>query len=248
LALARRLSHPFSLSFALYFATVVYQYLQEAQATQEHAEALMALSTEQGFAQRLAQGRILLGWALVEQGRAAAGIAQMRQSMAAYGATGADLGRSSYLALLAEAYGKEGQAAEGLAMLSEALAIADQHGNRFNEAELYRLKGELLLRQLAETGHWRMAPAEPLPVPAVEHPGLTDAEACFQQAIAIARHQQAKSLELRAAMSLSRLWLQQSKRGKAHDLLAPIYAWFTEGFETADVQSAQALMRALSGS
>ena len=246
LALARRLSHPFSLSFALYFAAVVYQYLQEGQTTQEHAEALMALSTEQGFAQRLAQGRILLGWALVEQGRAAAGIAQMRQSVAAYGATGADLGRSSYLALLAEAYGKERQAEEGLAMLSEALAIVDRHGIHFNEAELYRLKGELLLRQLAERGHWPTTSAEPLPVPSVEYPVLTDVEVCFEQAVAIARHQQAKSLELRAAMSLSRLWLQQGKREKAHDLLAPIQGWFTQGFDTVDLQKAQALMRALS--
>ena len=114
LALARQLSHPFSLAFALYFAAVVYQYRQEWQATQEHAEALMALSIEQGFAQRRAQGRILLGWTLVEQGRGAEGIAQLRQSVAAYGATGADLGRSSYLALLADAYGKRGQAEEGL--------------------------------------------------------------------------------------------------------------------------------------
>src|SRR5262249_11753067 len=115
LSLAAQLSHPFTLAFALYFATVVYQYRREWQAAQEHALALTSLSTEHGFRQRLAQGRIMLGWALVEEGRAAEGIASMRQSVAAYGATGADLGRSSYLALLAEAYGKEGQADQGLA-------------------------------------------------------------------------------------------------------------------------------------
>ncbi len=91
-----------------------------------------------------------------------------------------------------------------------------------------------------------MTAAEPLPVPSVEHPVLTDVEVCFEQAVAIARHQQAKSLELRAAMSLSRLWLQQAKGGKAHDLLAPIHGWFTQGFDTVDLQKAQALMRALS--
>jgi predicted ATPase len=245
LALAQQLSHPFSLSFALYFAAVVYQYLQEGRATQEHAEALMALSTEQRFVQRLAQGRILLGWALVEQGRVAEGIAQMRQSVAAYGATGADLGRSSYLALLAEAYGKDGQAEEGLAVLAEALAVVDEHDIRFNEAELYRLKGELLLRQLAERGSWLMASAEPFTLPEVEHPVLTEAETCFRQALDVARRQHAKSLELRAAISLSRLWQRQGKSAAARDLLAGIYGWFTQGFDTADFQAAKALVEAL---
>jgi predicted ATPase len=245
LTLARQLSHPFSLSFALYFAAVIYQYLQQVQATQEHAEALMALSTEQGFRQRLAQGRILLGWALVEQSRVAAGIAQMRQSVAAYGATGADLGRSSYLALLAEAYGKEGHAEEGLAVLAEALAVVDEHGIRFNEAELYRLKGELLLRQPSERGSWLMASAEPFTLPEVKHPVLTEAETCFRQALDTASHQQAKSLELRAATSLGRLWQQQGKRGEASELLTPIYGWFTEGFDTADLQEAKALLEEL---
>jgi class 3 adenylate cyclase/predicted ATPase len=245
LALAQQLSHPFSLSFALYVAAVVYQYLQQVQATQEHTEALMALSTEQEFRQRLAQGRILLGWTLVEQGRLAEGIAQMRQSAAAYGATGADLGRSYYLALLAEAYGKGGQAGEGLAVLAEALDAMDEHDIRFNEAELNRLKGELLLRQLAEGGSWLMAKAKPCPQPEVERPGLTEAEACFRQALDTARHQHAKSLELRAAIGLSRLWQQQGKSAAARDLLAGIYGWFTEGFDTVDLQAAKALLETL---
>ena len=175
-ALARELAHPFSLAFALYFAAVVYQYRQEWQTTQEHAEALMALSTEQGFAQRLAQGRILLGWTLVEQGRFAEGIAQLRQSVTAYGATGADLGRSSYLVLLAEAYGKRGQPEEGLAALTEALTAVSEHRICFNEAELHRLRGELLLK-----------------------PGLDDArrKRVLRLALDAARRQQAKLLELR---------------------------------------------------
>jgi predicted ATPase len=206
----------------------------------------LALSTEQRFVQRLAQGKILLGWTLVEQGRVAEGISQMRQSMAAYGATGADLGRSSYLALLAEAYGKGGRAEEGLAVLAEALAVVEEDGIRFNEAELYRLKGELLLRQLAERGSWRMASAEPLTLPGVEHSVLTEAETCSRQALDVAHRQHAKSLELRAAMSVSRLWQLQGKRAEARELLAPIYDWFTEGFDTADLQEAKALLEALS--
>jgi class 3 adenylate cyclase/predicted ATPase len=224
LSLARQLSHPFTLAFALYFAGVVYQYRREWQATQEHALALMSLSTEQGFTQRLAQGRILLGWTLVEEGRGAEGIAQMRQSVAAYGATGADLGRSSYLALLAEAYGRGGHAEEGLVTLSQALSVVDEHRICFNEAELYRLKGELVLRQ--------------------EHPVLGEAERCFRVALDVARRQQAKSLELRAATSLARLWQGQGKVAEARSLVGGIYAWFTQGFDTEDLRAARALLEA----
>lgn len=213
LSLARQLSHPFSLAFALYFAAVVYQYRQEWQETQEHAEALMALSTEQGFTQRSAQGRILLGWTLVEQGRGAEGIAQLRQSVAAYGATGADLGRSSYLALLAEAYGKVGQVDAGLSALEEALTAVRDHRICFNEAELYRLKGELLLRRQG----------------AVDESLLGEAEACFGRALDAARRQQAKSLELRAATSLGRLWQGRGKPDAARELLAEIYGWVHAG-------------------
>jgi class 3 adenylate cyclase/predicted ATPase len=223
LGLARQLSHPFSLAFALYFAAVVFQYRREWQATQEHAEALMALSIEHGFPQRRAQSRILLAWTLVEQGRDAEGITQLRQSVAAYGATGADLGRSSYLALLAEAYGKRGQAEEGLAALAEALTIVHDHRICMNEAELYRLKGELLLKR-----------------DELEPAGLTEAEACFGRALDAARRQQAKSLELRAAMSLGRLWQRQGKSAEARDLVAGVYGWFTQGFDTADLIAAKA--------
>ena len=129
--------------------------------------------------------------------------------------------------LLAEAYGEVGQTEAGLTVLAEALAVVDNTGERYWEAELYRLKGELLLR--------RASPTE-------------EVEAWFQQALDVARHQQAKSLELRAAMSLSRLWQQQGKRAEARELLAPIYGWFTEGFDTADLQEAKALLEALASS
>jgi len=205
----------------------------------------MALSIEQGFAQRLAQGSILLGWTMVEQGQVAAGIAQMHQSVAAYGATGADLGRSSHLALLAEAYRKGGQAEEGLPVLAEALGVVDEHDIRFNEAELYRLKGELLLRQLAERGSWLVDSTEPFKLPEVEHSVLTEAETCFRQALDSASRQGAKSLELRAAISLSRLWQRQGMSAAARDLLAGIHGWFTQGFDTVDLQAAKALLETL---
>ena len=234
LTLARQLEHPFSLAFALYFGAVVAQYRREWREVQRLAEALMALSAEQGFTQRLAQGRIMLGWTLVERGQVAEGIAQMGQSVAAYGATGADLGRSSYLALLAEAYGKAGQVEEGLTVLADALTAVQEHQIRFNEAELYRLQGELLRRQAEGE---RGALARP----------ATEAEACLQQALEVARRQQTKSLELRAAISLSRLWQRQGKRAEAHQLLEEVYSWFTEGFDTVDLQEAKALLEELEG-
>ena len=128
--------------------------------------------------------------------------------------------------MLAEAYGESGQAEEGLRLLAEALATTHQQGSHLWEPELYRVKGELLLRQ---------------PVP-----DAPEAESCFRQALDSARRQEAKSLELRAAMSLSRLWQQQGKRAEAHALLAPIYGWFTEGFDTPDLREAKELLDALS--
>jgi predicted ATPase len=203
-------------------AAVLHQFRREAQAVQERAEALMTLSTEQGFPYWLAFGTILRGWALTAQGEGAEGIAQINQGLAAHRATGAELHRPHFLSLLAEAYGKVGQPEEGLTVLVEALEIVDNAGERNWEAELYRRKGELLLEQQGQK--------------------VGEAEACFRKALDIARRQQAKSLELRVAMSLSRLWQQQGKQEEAHQLLAEIYGWFTEGFDTADLQEAKALL------
>jgi predicted ATPase len=152
-------------------------------------------------------------------------MAQMCQGIAAWRATGAELQRPYYLALLAEAYEKAGQADEGLRVLAEALTAVHTTGERQHEAELYRLKGELLLQQdvLDEQ----------------------EAESCFRQALDVARQQQAKAFELRAAMSRSRLWQQQGKRAEVHALLAPIYGWFTEGFDTVDLQEAKVLLEAV---
>jgi predicted ATPase len=186
----------------------------------------MALASEQGVPQWLAVGMIAQGWVLVMQGQGEEGLAQMRQAMAAWRAMGAGATVSWHLALLAEACEKAGQAAEGLTVLDEALSHVDITGERFYAAQVYRLQGELLLQQAI--------PDEAL------------AETCLRQALDIARHQQAKSWELRAAMSLSRLWQQQGKRAEAYQLLAETYGWFTEGFETADLREAKGLLDALS--
>jgi TOMM system kinase/cyclase fusion protein len=226
LARAREPAHPFTLAYALCFAGELHQLRREGHAAQERAEAEIALCTEQGFALYLARTTILRGWALAEQGQSTEGIAQMRQGIAAWRATGAELQRPYYLSLLAEAYGQAGQAEEGLCVLTEALAVVHSTGERVYEAELHRLKGELLLA-LSLDNH-------------------VEAEACFQQSLAVARHQEAKSLELRAAMGLSRLWQEQGKQADAQALLAPVYSWFTEGFDTADLQGAKALLEELS--
>jgi predicted ATPase len=225
LTLAQELAHPLSLAYALDWAAMLYRFRREGEAAQEQAAAAITLSTERGFAVYLAWGLILRGWALAEQGQGAEGIAQIRQGLAVYRATGGQAVLPYHLALLAEAYGKEGQAGEGLTMLAEALTLVNNNGERNYEAELYRLKGELLQQQATGSG------------------GAV--ETCFRQALDMARRQQAKSLELRAAVSLSRLWQQQGKRAKAHELLAPIYGWFTEGFDTADLQEARALLEEL---
>jgi class 3 adenylate cyclase/predicted ATPase len=233
LILAQELSYPQSLASALFAAGLLRHFRREGQAAQEQAEALIALSREHGFAFHLATGSILRGWALAEQGQEEGGIAQMRQGLAAERATGAELGRPHWLALLAEAYGKVGQAEEGLTALAEALAAVNKTGGRFHEAELYRIKGELTL---AQSSVQRLASSV-----------QKEAEECFLKAIEIARRQQAKSWELRAVMSLARLWQQQGKKEEARQMLAEIYNWFTEGFDTADLQDAKALLEELQG-
>jgi TOMM system kinase/cyclase fusion protein len=234
LALAQEVAHPLSLAMALGFAAWLHQFRREGRLAQERAEAAIALATEQGFTVYVAAGTIFRGWALAEQsgepeagqGQREEGIAQMRQGLAVWQATGAKVFRPYGLALLAEASAHVGQIEEGLTLLVEALAVAHDTGERRWEAELHRLKGELLLMRAAAHD--------------------AEAEACFHQALDVARQQQTKSLELRAAMSLSRLWQRQGKRAEAHALLAPVYGWFTEGFDTADLREAKALLATLS--
>ncbi|MBI3800334.1 MAG: tetratricopeptide repeat protein, partial [Deltaproteobacteria bacterium] len=242
LTLAHELARPFNLAAVLSFAVGFHQLRREGRATQERAEALITLSTDQGFAQYAAQGTIRRGWALVEQGQAEAGVAQIRQGLAAHRATGAENARPHYLALLAEGYEKVGQAEEGLNTLVEALATVDKTGERYYEAELYRLKGKLVL-QSGVRGPASENPNTQHPAPSTQ--AEAEAEACFHKAIEIAQRQQAKSWELRATVSLARLWQHQGKQHEARNTLSEIYNWFTEGFDTKDLQEAKVLLEEL---
>jgi predicted ATPase len=233
LARAEELSHPLSLAEALGYAAWLHEFRREREAVQERAEALLALASKHGFPYWFTQGTILRGWALASEGQTAEkGFEQMCQGLLAYRTTGAEVARSHYLVLLAKIYGKVKKAEEGLTLLTEALAGSRKNGGWYYEAELHRLKGELLLNaeregQNAEFVH-------------------RSAEESFSEAIEISRRQQAKSLELRAAMSLSGLWQRQGKKTEARQLLAEIYGWFTEGFDTADLKEAKALLDELS--
>ena len=226
LALARRMAHHYTLAVALCHCALLHQFRREVQLTEELSEELMALSTEQGFAYWPGVATAMKGWVLAERGQGEAGIAELRSAMATIRAIGTVAELPWYLALLAGAHGIVGQTAEGLDAIAEALALVASTNERFYEAEIYRLKGELLLKDSgSNTG--------------------AEAESCFRQALDIARVQSAKSWELRAATSLARLWRDQGQRTEAHDLLAPVYGWFTEGFDTADLKDAKALLDAL---
>ena len=227
LALAQALAHPYSLGVAQVFAAWLYHRCREASAVQVQADALLALATAQGFPFYEGFGTAWRGWALAMQGEGATGLTQLRQGMAALLAVGQERERPLCLVLLAEAMEHTGQVEEGLRLLAEALEAFEATGQGDMLSEAYRLQGVLLLQQAV--------------------PDAAQAEACFQQALAIARRQQAKSWELRAATSLCWLWQQQGKRAAARELLAPIYGWFTEGFDTADLQDAKALLADLGG-
>ena len=227
LVLAHELGHSLTRASALCWAVLLPMFRRDAQATHAQAKAAMEFSTAQGLPFRVAQCMINHGWALAALGNAEEGLAQLRQGLEAWRATGAAISWPYWLNLLADTYAKMAHAGEGLAVLAEALACVDNTGERYAEAELHRLHGELLLQQTP--------------------PDALQAERCFRRALAIARRQEAKSWELRAATSLSRLWQQQGKRAEAHELLAPIYGWFTEGFDTADLQDAKTLLEELGG-
>ena len=213
LTLAHELSHPYSLAFAQFWAAWVSQVRRDVPAVYEHAEATVVLSTEQGFPLWTATGTSLRGWALAMQGQGEEGLAQVRQGIAAWRATGAALFVPCFCTWLADVADHLGHTADGLQALAEAHTLVEQHEERYWEAEICRLRGVLLLKHVV--------------------PQQAEAETWLQRALDVARRQEAKSLELRAAMSLARLWQQQGKRTEAYALLAPIYGWFTEGFDTA---------------
>jgi predicted ATPase len=222
LSLAQQCQHPFCLAFALIWAAALCQCRRESQAVSMQAEVSMTLAHQHAFPLLMAMGMVFQGWVLAEQGREDEGIERLRQGIAAFRATGAELLRPHFLSLLAEVYGRSARPDQGLEALDEALALMGKTGERLHESELYRLKGQLLLG-CSMDNH-------------------AAAEACFYQARTIARHHQARSLELRAVMSLSRLWQQQGKQDRARRLLGEVYGWFTEGFETGDLKEARALL------
>jgi len=225
LTLAEQLASPLSRGWVLAITGMLHQFHHAWQLTQEWSAEAIELAHEHHFPQISAMGSVLHGWACAIQGEEASGVAEMHQGLADWQATGAVIARPYFLALLADWHGKVGQGALGLQVLVEARDTAQHYQERFYEAEFYRLEGELLLTQAADC--------------------VAEAADCFQQALTIARRQQAKWWELRAATSLATLWQQQGKRQEAHDLLAPVYGWFTEGFDTVDLKEAKALLETL---
>jgi predicted ATPase len=220
LHLSREVSHAHTHANALGHAALNRQWRREPQRVSELTDKLLTLAAEHGLALWLCLGTIMRGWALAIQGEAARGIAEMHRGLEAIRALGVEIYSRYSLYLLAEAYGIAGQVKEGLAALDEAQALAEKNEGRLWDAELNRMRGELLLLDGA----------------------AEEVEPCFQQAIEIARQQQAKSLELRAVMSLARLWQGQGRREEARQMLEGIYGWFTEGFDTADLKDAKALL------
>lgn len=226
LQLARPLSHPMSVLFSLNSAALLHQHGRNGPAVQQWAEAMITLAAEEGLHYWHTLGSMYHGWALAAQGHMQAGIAQVQQGLAAHRATGARVGLCRWLGLLGELYGHAGQFDAGRTVLEEAYAVVHQDGMSAFVAELHRIQGDFLLQK----GSRRQE---------------NEAEAYFQQALAVARQQQARAYELRSAMSLARLWRRQGKPHAARELLGPIYDWFTEGLDTADLRDARALLEDL---
>jgi len=225
LSLAQKLSHPLSTVFAQSYAAILHIYRQEPLKVQEHAEAAIALASEQGFEFFTAFAEMFLGLAQSSMGQNEEGLALIRRSLDDWQATGARLGGTQFRAFLAEAYGKAGNFESGFSVFAENLSEIQKNEERLGEAELYRVKGELLLMQ---------------------YHAEAEAENCFKQGIEISKRQRAKSLELRSSISLSRLWQTQGKYKDAKRVLTEIYNWFDEGFNTADLKKARSLLDMLS--
>ena len=225
LTLSAELAHPFSEAFALVGVSFVERLRRDEEKVYDHAEAAVTLSTDQGFPSWLALGTLLRGSALTALGQQDEGIKQLHQGITDWRAIGTELFVPYFLTLLAEDYGRLSQVVEALNALKEGWLVTERTGEQWWKAEMYRLKGELLLHQST----------------------LDEAQAenYFQQALEVAWNQRAKSLELRAATSMAKLWLSQNKSEKAYDLLMPVYSWFTEGSDTADLREAEALLKEL---
>jgi tetratricopeptide (TPR) repeat protein len=243
LVFARTLAQPYSEIYAMNLVTRTHVLRGEPQAAHERIEELIALCREQGFASYLALSLVVQGWLLAEQGRQQEGIEQMQQQMRAWRATGAESARPYYLALLAETCGKAGEPNKGLSVLAECWLWMDKTGGHVFEAELYRMQGELTRQKFQVSNSKFQDPNTQHLTPNT----LAEAEEYFHKALEIARRQEAKSLELRAAMSLAHLWHSQGNTAAARQLLEETYSWFTEGFDTKDLQDAAALLTELGG-
>jgi predicted ATPase len=222
LRLAEETSHSHTLAQALSLAAAFHLDRRDVERTECLAREAVALAAEHDFPYWRATGHLWWGWALVQRRNIEKGLAQIRESLVQFRAKGSVQTIPHALSVLAEVYGQAGEPQKGLEALAEALVVLERTNERRREAEIHRLRGELLL--------------------ALPGPPWGEAEGCFAHALAVGREQNAKMWELRAATSLARLWARQGRRLEAHDLLAPIYGWFTEGFDTADLKDAKALL------
>jgi predicted ATPase len=230
LSVARDLAYPSMLAYALYGATAMSMLYRDAGVTWQLADELMALSSKEGFAHWMARGRIYRGWARVASGEGEDGIAEIRQGIAAAQTTGTEMWQPYFCGVLAEAHGKLGQPCAALAALAEAFASMERSEQRVVETELCRMQGAMMLLASRD---------EPV---RARSAARRAAEQLFQKAMDLARQRQQRSFELRATMSLARLWSSQGRRTHAHQTLWEAYNWFTEGFDTADLREAAALL------
>jgi DNA-binding winged helix-turn-helix (wHTH) protein/predicted ATPase len=219
---AENLEHPFSEASVFYFGAWHRVYHRDLQTVLARAEKAIHLSTEHGFPYWMAEAKAVHGWALAQNGADVEGLAELEEGVLELSATGAQLGLCYFLVLLAEAHGKAGNVDAGLSVLARAARLSSDNDEHFHDAELFRVKGELLLQQAT--------------------PDRPQAEACFQEALQIARSQQAKSLELRAAIALCRLWQSGDRQQEGYQVLGETYSWFSEGFDSPDLKDAQALL------
>jgi predicted ATPase len=224
-ALAKRVEHPLSLAHALLYAGIVHRQRGEFDRTRERAEEVVGLAERLGFPYYLGAGRFLRGFARVESGKGEAGLAEMQQAMVELAGIGSGIGAPGILCFLAEGLRKVGRHDDALGALGLGVAQAEAQGQHYYDAELHRLRAEILLD--------------------TDGSAVEEAEALFHQSLETARRQEAKTFELRAATSLARLWQRRGKRAAARDLLLPVYEWFTEGFDTRDLKDARALLEEL---
>jgi predicted ATPase/predicted Ser/Thr protein kinase len=231
LAVARQVGHPFSLAGALAMDSLYHLLRRDAAVLSERGREVAVLGEEKGFLFIVGVGKFKLGWVAARQGRVEEGLAMLHQALDLYRATGVRFTLTDLLGSLAEAHGVAGDVGEGLEFMSQALTEVERGGERYYEAELYRIKGELLLKK-AERGDRAAMESE--------------AESCFRQSLAVARRQEGKSFELRTAVSLGRLLERHGQKSEARTLLEGIYGWFTEGLDTPDLQEAKSLIEDLS--